>query len=248
MRKCRNANCQIKLEWKNLEFCNKCILTFATSNKFQEIYQLQQGCCYYCNSWRPNESVTEISLQQQVSISLLPDCKGYSKTLIPDCEFSRLGCYSCLRTKRLFRTMSNIRVAVSYLLDKKTVDNYSVEKVIQQDVYFTLDLMRKNKRQCHDCYRVFDLHPKRPQSYCKPCQVKHRLDLKDLRKNRTEIIQEHGQQCEICNLFIYQKSRLHLDHDHTTGSYRGLLCSSCNAGLGYARDSVTILQQILERS
>lgn len=33
----------------------------------------------------------------------------------------------------------------------------------------------------------------------------------------------------------------HIDHDHETGAIRGLLCKSCNLGIGHARESVDIL-------
>lgn len=246
MKKCRFSNCKVILDWKNLELCDSCILKSSCCEKYNNLYDMQKGCCYYCGDWRPKENPDLLSLRQQVSVALLPDwC--ILKRDINQSEFIRLSCYYCLRTKRLFRTMANIGSAISYLYENKTMDCYDGYP-IHKDIYREIDLMREKKRMCSDCANIFSVHHKKPSSYCKDCQKKHRIDLKDVRKNRHSIIREHGQECEICNLFIYKQSRLHLDHDHQTGFYRGLLCSSCNAGLGYARDSTTVLQKILERS
>src|SRR5438132_979207 len=45
--------------------------------------------------------------------------------------------------------------------------------------------------------------------------------------------------CAICEstLIIGGKSGMHVDHDHSTGKVRGLLCMSCNRGLGGFRDN-----------
>jgi hypothetical protein len=41
-------------------------------------------------------------------------------------------------------------------------------------------------------------------------------------------------------------SKLVIDHCHTTGQVRALLCTNCNVGLGHFRDSIEALQQAIE--
>ena len=43
--------------------------------------------------------------------------------------------------------------------------------------------------------------------------------------------------CAICQA----DTLLHVDHDHATGTLRGMLCPSCNIGLGHFRDSSIVL-------
>jgi hypothetical protein len=39
---------------------------------------------------------------------------------------------------------------------------------------------------------------------------------------------------------------VHVDHCHKTSVARGLLCYSCNAALGLARDRVDVLRRLIE--
>lgn len=41
------------------------------------------------------------------------------------------------------------------------------------------------------------------------------------------------QSCEVCGA----NTGLHIDHDHKTGNYRGMLCRGCNTSLGQLNES-----------
>lgn len=45
--------------------------------------------------------------------------------------------------------------------------------------------------------------------------------------------------CEICGTL---KDRLDIDHCHNTGKIRGVLCNSCNTGLGLFKDNAETLE------
>lgn len=51
--------------------------------------------------------------------------------------------------------------------------------------------------------------------------------------------------CAICQRPPMGRGELHVDHDHTTGVVRGLLCQKCNQGLGQLDDSPERLRQAL---
>ena len=50
----------------------------------------------------------------------------------------------------------------------------------------------------------------------------------------------------ICGGSCGSGRRLAVDHNHTTGKVRGLLCSNCNTLLGKAKDNVNILQAAID--
>lgn len=53
--------------------------------------------------------------------------------------------------------------------------------------------------------------------------------------------------CAICTTPLKSSgTNTHLDHDHTTGNLREFLCSACNKGLGYFKDSITNLTLAIE--
>lgn len=55
------------------------------------------------------------------------------------------------------------------------------------------------------------------------------------------MLQVQGGVCAICKT-PPGKRRLAVDHDHSTGMVRALLCVNCNTGIGKAKDSIELLE------
>lgn len=58
---------------------------------------------------------------------------------------------------------------------------------------------------------------------------------------------KQGGRCAGCSK-LFGKSRTELpciDHDHETMEFRGLLCHSCNRGIGLLKENVTTLQNLI---
>jgi hypothetical protein len=61
-----------------------------------------------------------------------------------------------------------------------------------------------------------------------------------------EMLKRQENCCAICGVDkAGGKGSWHIDHDHKTGKVRGLLCSRCNLGLGYFKDSPENLKQAI---
>ena len=63
-----------------------------------------------------------------------------------------------------------------------------------------------------------------------------------------EIMELQGGKCAICGAEIGDAvgNRLYVDHNHTDGSVRGLLCSKCNFGIGQFQDDPSLLRKAAE--
>lgn len=107
------------------------------------------------------------------------------------------------------------------------------------------------------------------KTHCRPCGVirstrwrSENLSRDRQRRRRVRLKKEHGisigkynemadaqnNLCAICHLpekliRFGRVDYLAVDHDHGTGAIRGLLCSLCNQGLGYFKDTPKLLRE-----
>ena len=72
------------------------------------------------------------------------------------------------------------------------------------------------------------------------------LKMFDITKEQyLEMLEQQKHVCAICG-GKDKTRRLAVDHCHTTGVIRGLLCSGCNTSLGQFKDSVELLQKAIQ--
>ena len=60
------------------------------------------------------------------------------------------------------------------------------------------------------------------------------------------MVAAQGNRCLICKRAPEHDETLTVDHDHTTGEIRGLLCGPCNRGLGSFGDNASRLRTAIE--
>jgi hypothetical protein len=61
-----------------------------------------------------------------------------------------------------------------------------------------------------------------------------------------DMFTKQGGKCAICGKHQSECTRaLAVDHDHITGKIRGLLCSTCNIGLGNFKDDTSLLKNTI---
>lgn len=72
------------------------------------------------------------------------------------------------------------------------------------------------------------------------------ITLEDVR----EMLRKQRGLCEVCSTPLRSEGRgadrLCVDHNHTTGAVRGLLCTRCNTALGMVREDVNVLCALAE--
>lgn len=60
------------------------------------------------------------------------------------------------------------------------------------------------------------------------------------------MLQKQKGKCAICGTTDWGRPSPSIDHDHTTGKVRALLCNRCNRTLGLAEDSPELLIKMAE--
>ena len=112
-------------------------------------------------------------------------------------------------------------------------------KIINGEAYCTT---------CDDFKPIEDFYIRNgiTRSDCKECIktknfLRRRRNLVD-DKTFFKMIDEQDNKCKICNRELDSERKSFVDHCHITNMVRGILCPSCNSGLGIFGDNVQSLE------
>lgn len=76
-------------------------------------------------------------------------------------------------------------------------------------------------------------------------QIKNKLGLSQ--ENFNLMFEKQEGKCFICETHQFNLKRsLHVDHCHTTGKIRSLLCHYCNTALGLVKENTLILKRMIQ--
>ena len=113
---------------------------------------------------------------------------------------------------------------------------------------------KKVVKNCIACNDLFEVSGNRKgQKYCgETCQKVHLKYGIDEYKLEDLLIQS-DYKCHICGEYessidprTGKEYSLAIDHNHETGEVRGVLCSSCNVGIGLLKDDVGVMANAIK--
>ena len=114
----------------------------------------------------------------------------------------------------------------------------------------------KRCEQCRGVFPVSNFHRDAGSTdglyrYCRPCGKIHaRAHRYGLTKDRVREMLRQGK-CEACGCLLAEESEKRIDHRHSDGAVRGILCDRCNTTLGKCQENPAILMgmcRYLERT
>ncbi len=121
---------------------------------------------------------------------------------------------------------------------KKCSDNLSLD-----NFYFNKNGKYKKQNVCKKCMNIYDYKTDKNSKLKRAYGITF--------DEYEELLSKQDKKCAICGIDNNGKYRnkpraFAVDHCHTTGKIRGLLCSDCNTGIGLLKDNINFLQSAIK--
>ena len=92
--------------------------------------------------------------------------------------------------------------------------------------------------------RYTNAYPERVKKALRERNWKYKYDMEPHKYDI--MLSQQDSKCAICgSKHDKQSDYFAVDHNHSTGAVRGLLCNKCNRGLGFLNDDITTLKRAI---
>jgi len=98
--------------------------------------------------------------------------------------------------------------------------------------------------KCRACRTLKQQHNRKTNGYNAQIKYKYGITYKEFLTK----IDEQGNTCILCGVEFNPTERTTapcIDHDHTTGKVRGILCHPCNVALGLIKENTRTLRKMI---
>lgn len=136
----------------------------------------------------------------------------------------------------------------AYLSPKDENNLVSLENITWKYLQHAKTFCDTEYKWCSNCERYiqnsYKFWTKKKGNFCRKCifsyslKSKYNLEYKDY----LILLNKCNRQCQICSC----TNRLVVDHCHSSGKIRGILCSNCNSALGQFSDNIEYLGKAIE--
>lgn len=104
------------------------------------------------------------------------------------------------------------------------------------------------RSMCKDCYKNYPTIKKRRDNYMRNYDLNKSYGISIAEYD--ELFKKQNGKCAICNKTssekgMNRKKHLCVDHCHTTGKVRGLLCDQCNRAIGLLNEDLNVLNKAI---
>lgn len=157
-------------------------------------------------------------------------CKECGKPFVKNYKGKHIFCSKSCSTKNWLR--ENKEYYKEYLKSKSDIKNKARKLKYAKDKAYREKIKSK----------VREYNKRNPSIKREQHLREYGIDIKKF----NEILEIQNNSCAICKQPFANSKHTHIDHDHITNKVRGILCSSCNLGLGKFYDNKDYLLSAIE--
>ena len=158
------------------------------------------------------------------------------------------NCNSVIGTNHFSEDPHIIKNAIKYLenYNQGLLEDIRLLEVVDNN---KSELIKSGYKKCKRCLQIKDMDAfRKGENTCRRC-ANLWLFYKITEYHYNYMLNKQNNKCSICNYKHIQNGKqaeiLHVDHDKNNNFIRGLLCKRCNTGLGMAKHSINILNNMI---